>query len=64
MTYGETDEFGHRAATNVVTPNDFQATLFQLFGLDHRQLSYLLNGRDQQITAGREARVVNDIVKV
>ena len=39
MTYGETDEFGHRAVTNVVTPNDFQATLLHLFGLDHRQLS-------------------------
>jgi hypothetical protein len=34
-----------------------------LFGLDHRQLSYLLNGREQQITAGREARLVSEIVK-
>ena len=25
VTYGETDEVGHRAAVNVVTPNDFQA---------------------------------------
>ena len=64
MTYGETDEFGHRAVTNVVTPNDFQATLLHLFGLDHRQLSYLLNGREQQITAGREARLVHEIIKV
>lgn len=63
MTYGETDEFGHRAVTNVVTPNDFQATLFHLFGLDHQQLSYLHSGREQQITAGREARLVSEIVK-
>ncbi len=63
MTYGETDEFGHRAVTNVVTPNDFQATLLHLFGLDHRQLSYLHSGREQQITAGREARLVHEIVK-
>jgi hypothetical protein len=47
---------------DVVTPNDFQATLFHLFGLDHRQLSYLFSGREQQITAGREARVVREIV--
>ncbi|MEZ6121864.1 MAG: DUF1501 domain-containing protein [Planctomycetaceae bacterium] len=26
MTYGNTDEFGHRAVENVVTPNDYQAT--------------------------------------
>jgi len=63
MTYGETDEFGHRAVKNVMTPNDFQATLLQLFGLDHRQLSYLHSGREQQITAGREARVVGEIIQ-
>ncbi len=63
MTYGETDEFGHRAVTNVVTPNDFQATLFHLFGLDHKQVSYLHAGREQQITAGREARLVREIIK-
>jgi hypothetical protein len=63
ITYGETDEFGHRAVTDVVTPNDFQATLFHLFGLDHRQLSYLLNGREQQITAGRESRLLQEIIK-
>jgi hypothetical protein len=62
MTYGDTDEFGHRAVTDVVTPNDFQATLLHLFGLDHSQLSHLLGGREQQITAGREARVVREII--
>ena len=35
MTYGATDEFGHHAVENVVTPNDYQATLMSLFGLDH-----------------------------
>ena len=35
MTYGATDEVGHRAAENVVTPNDFQATILHLLGLDH-----------------------------
>ncbi len=63
MTYGETDEFGHRAVKDVVTPNDFQATLLNCFGLDHSQLAYLHSGREQQITAGREARVVDAILK-
>jgi hypothetical protein len=62
MTYGETDEFGHRAVTNVVTPNDFQATLLHLLGLDYTQLEYDFNGQTQQITAGREARVVREVV--
>jgi hypothetical protein len=62
MTYGETDEFGHRAVTNVVTPNDFQATIFQLFGLDHARLIYPFNGQTQQITAERSARVVEEIL--
>lgn len=62
MTYGETDEFGHRAVTNVVTPNDFQATLLHLFGLDHTQLTYLHNGQPQRLTDGRPARIVREIL--
>ncbi len=60
--YGETDEVGHRAVTNVLTPNDIQATLMHQFGLDHKELTYLHGGRDQEITAGREARVVTDLL--
>ncbi len=44
------------------TPNDFQATLLHLFGLDHKQLSYPHSGREQQITAGREARLLQEII--
>lgn len=63
MTYGNTDEFGHRAVENVVTPNDYQATLLHLFGLDHQQLIYQHNGQQQVLTSGREARVVQDILR-
>lgn len=63
IAYGETDEFGHRAAVNVVTPNDFQATLLHLFGLDHQQLTYVLSGSEQHLTAGREARLVQEIIQ-
>jgi hypothetical protein len=62
MTWGETDEFGHKAIADVVTPNDFQATLLHQFGLDHQQLSYLHNGQEQQIANRREARVVREIL--
>lgn len=60
--HGETDEFGHKAVTNVVTPNDFQATLMRQFGLDHAAVMYNHNGRDQQITNERPTRVVEEII--
>ena len=63
MTYGETDEFGHRAVTNIVTPNDYQATLLHLFGLDHKQLAYHFNGQERTITNNRPARVVPEVLK-
>jgi hypothetical protein len=62
MTFGETDEVGHKAVTDVVTPNDYQATLLHLFGLDHTRLTYRHNGQEQHLTAGRPARVVTDIL--
>lgn len=63
ITYGATDEVGHKAAENVVTPNDYQATVLNLFGLDHERLTYHVNGRDQRLTDGRPARVVKEILK-
>ena len=53
MTFGATDEVGHRAVDNVVTPNDFQATILHLFGLDHTRLVYHANGREQRLIDGR-----------
>ncbi|HBJ35731.1 MAG TPA: DUF1501 domain-containing protein, partial [Planctomycetaceae bacterium] len=62
MAFGETDEFGHKAVTNIVTPNDYQATLMHQFGIDHKQLTYKHNGQEQEITNSREARVVKEIL--
>ena len=62
LAFGKTDEFGHRAVENVVTPNDFQATIMHLFGLDHQQVAYPHNSQQQIITARRTARVVEEIV--
>ncbi len=63
MTFGETDQFGHRAVVDKVTPNDLQATLLHLFGLEHEQLSFRYNGREQQLTDGRECRIVNELLE-
>jgi hypothetical protein len=62
MTYGQTDEFGHKAAVDIVTPNDFQATILNQLGLDHARLTYLTNGRAQTLTNGHAARVVREIL--
>jgi hypothetical protein len=52
---GTTDEFGLRAVENRVSVNDFHATILHLLGLDHEQLTYRHNGRDERLTdvAGR-----------
>ena len=63
MTYGETDEFGHRAVLDKMTPNDYQATVLHLFGLDHTQLVYEHNGRKHRLTANQECRVVREILQ-
>jgi uncharacterized protein (DUF1501 family) len=62
LAYGETDEVGHKAAVNVVTPNDYQATILHLLGLDHTKLVYHSNGREQRLTDGRPARIVQEIL--
>ena len=63
MTYGETDEFGHRAVVNKVTPNDYQATVLHQFGLDHRKLTFQYNGQEKSLTNNRDCRVVNELLK-
>ncbi|HWB13246.1 MAG TPA: DUF1501 domain-containing protein [Pirellulales bacterium] len=62
MTFGATDEVGHKAAVDVVTPNDYQATILHQFGLDHAKVVYHSNGRQQQLTNGQPARVVQPIL--
>jgi len=62
MAYGKTDEFGHKAVENIVTPNDFQATIMHLFGLEYEKVTYPYNNTKQIITANRPARVVRELL--
>lgn len=62
MTYGKTDEFGHRAVEDIVTPNDFQATVMHLFGLDHEQVVFPHRNQQQIVTAHRPAKVVDALI--
>jgi hypothetical protein len=62
MAFGKTDEFGHKAVEQLVTPNDFQATVMHLFGLDHTKVSFPYNNTQQFITSNRPARVVRELL--
>jgi hypothetical protein len=62
LAYGQTDEFGHKAVEKIVTPNDYQATVLQQFGIDHQKLVYQHAGREQSLIDGRPARVLTDLL--
>lgn len=48
--HGATDEIGHKAVENKVSVNDLHATILHLLGLDHKRLTFKLNGRDFRLT--------------
>lgn len=50
VSYGETDEFGRRAAVDVASVYDFYATVLHLLGLDHEKLTYYHNGAKRRLT--------------
>ena len=60
--YGATDDFGHHATENVVNHYDYHATLLHQFGIDHSQLLYKRNARDQTLTDGQDGRIVGGIL--
>jgi hypothetical protein len=60
--HGETDELGHRAVKDVVSHNDYHATLLHLFGLDPAKLHFKVNGLPHSLVDGQPARVVREIL--
>jgi len=50
VSYGESDEVGHKAAVDKVRINDLHATVLHLLGLDHEKLTYVYNGRRFRLT--------------
>jgi hypothetical protein len=62
MTYGATDDFGHKAVADPVSHHDFHATVLHLFGIDTKQLVYRHNGREQSLLDGQVGRVVREII--
>jgi hypothetical protein len=62
MTYGETDEFGHKAVKDIVNHHDYHATLLHLFGLDHSTLTFARNGTPMSLTDNQGGRIVTEIL--
>lgn len=50
VSYGELDDIGYRAAVDRVSVHDLHATMLHLLGIDHKQLTYLHNGRRYRLT--------------
>lgn len=61
MTYGETDDFGFRAAVDKVHVHDLHATILHLLGIDHERLTFRHAGRDFRLT-DVYGRVVDEII--
>jgi hypothetical protein len=50
ISYGSTDEIGHRAVDRPVSWHDFHATVLHLLGIDHERLTYYHNGIRRRLT--------------
>jgi hypothetical protein len=61
-TYGESDEFGFRAAVDRMHVRDLHATVLHLMGIDHERLTYRFQGLDAKLTGVEPARVVPDVM--
>jgi hypothetical protein len=61
--HGATDEFGWAPVEGPVHVNDLHATFLHLFGLDHRRLTYRVQGLDQRLTTvTRHAQVLDALI--
>ncbi|MBM3792917.1 MAG: DUF1501 domain-containing protein [Acidobacteria bacterium] len=61
LRYGATDELGYKAVVNPVTVYDLHATVLQLLGLEHTQLSWYHNGVRRKLT-DVHGHVVKDLL--
>ena len=50
FSFGQTDDFGHKAIDPVTTIYDLHATLLHLLGLDDSKLRYFHAGREKQLS--------------
>jgi hypothetical protein len=61
ITYGTTDDIGLYAVDKPAHIHDLHATILYLLGLDHKQLTFLHDGRDERLTE-TSGHVLEDII--
>jgi len=62
ITYGSTDDIGLYAVDKPVHVHDIHATILALLGLDHKQLTFLHDGRDERLTE-TSGHVIEEIMR-
>lgn len=62
--HGATDDFGYKAAKDIVRVYDLHATLLHALGLDHNRLTYPHEGREETLTDSvvSEAKVMPELL--
>ena len=60
--HGATDEFGHKAVTNIVNHYDYHKTLLHLFGIRAEQLTFQRDNRLQSLLDEQPGRLVEEIL--
>ena len=60
--YGETDDFSYNITANPVHIHSLNATILHCLGIDHRRLTYRVQGLDMRLTGVEGHDVVRDII--
>jgi hypothetical protein len=62
QAYGATDDFGYRAVEKRTQTANLHATILHQLGLNHEDLTYYHNGRDERLTDVYEAEVIEELL--
>ncbi len=62
VTYGATDDFGYNIASDVVHVRDLHATMLKLLGINHKRLSFRIQGLDSKLTGVLPCRILDEIL--
>jgi hypothetical protein len=62
MVYGETDDFSYNIVRDPVHIHDLNATILHCLGIDHRRLTYRVQGLDMRLTGVEEHNPVRGIL--
>ena len=62
LVHGETDDFSYNITENPVHIHDLNATILHCLGIDHRRLTYRVQGLDMRLTGVEEHHPVADIL--